>query len=281
MRIAHLSDLHFSKITFSPAQFFSKRWVGNINLLLSRRRAFDTRHLSSLVPLFKQLQVDHIVITGDLTTTSLEGEFEQAAELIASFEKEGITSHILPGNHDHYTQGAHQNHLFYRYFPSPLKEKRVAKTCLGKGWWLITLDTALATSLISSRGEFAPAIEQELKTVLGSIPPTEKIILANHFPLFNNDGPRKVLSRAGHLRTLISEFPQIVLYLHGHTHRQCIADLRFNHLPILLESGSCTYKKHSSWHLIDIQNKELQIQVFHHHAPGEWRITKQQSLGLL
>lgn len=280
MRIAHLSDLHFSKITYSPSQFFSKRWLGNLNLTLSRQRTFKTDHLFDLISLFKEHLIDHLIITGDLTTTSLESEFEQAAEFIQAFQKEGVTTHILPGNHDHYTQNAYKKQLFYRYFPSELSHKKVAKTCLGAGWWLVSLDTALATSLFSSRGEFSVTIEQELETTLLSIPPNEKIILANHFPIFNNDRHRKVLVRAEALANQLKRFPQVLLYLHGHTHRHCIADLRPNQLPIILESGSPSYLKHSSCHVLDIQNKGLDIHVFQHQNE-KWNLAKKQHLRLV
>lgn len=49
LRCAHLSDLHFSEPTWSPSQFFSKRWLGNLNLLLARKKVYTPDNLGSLV----------------------------------------------------------------------------------------------------------------------------------------------------------------------------------------------------------------------------------------
>lgn len=277
MRIAHLSDLHFSKISFTMGQLFSKRWLGNLNLFVSRKKAFNTERLFPLVERLQQEKVDHLIVTGDLSTTSLEAEFAQALELIKAFQEVGIKTHILPGNHDHYTKKAYKNQLFYRYFPSELKEKGVYKTLLSPGWWLVSLDTALATSLFSSRGHFTLALEEALISLLNEIPTKDKIILANHFPLFGNDGPRKALLREKELRKVILKYPQIAFYLHGHTHRHSVADLRVNGLPIILESGSASHIENGSWNLLDISPKETRLQRFQFHEEKGWYASKQFS----
>ena len=40
LRIAHISDLHFAKLSLNPFQIFSKRFIGNANSLLSRKKVF-------------------------------------------------------------------------------------------------------------------------------------------------------------------------------------------------------------------------------------------------
>jgi len=73
--IAHISDLHFSKISFNPLQFFSKRWAGNFNLLLNRPSQRNNTHPFSLLPLFKKRGVSHVIISGDLTSTATDAEY--------------------------------------------------------------------------------------------------------------------------------------------------------------------------------------------------------------
>ena len=75
LRIAHLSDPHFSKITYSPRQFLSKRWMGNLNLLLFRNQAYQTQYLWHLPELVESLEVESVFITGDFSSTSLNEEF--------------------------------------------------------------------------------------------------------------------------------------------------------------------------------------------------------------
>ena len=285
IRIAHISDLHFSKPSLHPGQFFSKRWLGNLNLLFSRKKDFDTERLQSLANLYQELKVNYLIITGDLSTTSLESEFSEAAEFIEQFKKVGIEVFCLPGNHDHYTKKAFQQKLFYHYFPSnfspektsaSLREEGVTLKHLGEGWWLIAIETALATSLISSRGFFSPELEKNLTKILLQLPKDDKVILANHFPLFNNDGPRKALKRASALQEQLQKFPNVKLYLHGHTHRQCIADLRANNLPIVLDSGSASHCERGSWNLIEISPQGCQVQTFQYDLPHlRWQPAKQ------
>lgn len=285
-RIAHISDLHFSKLTWNLSQFFCKRWIGNLNLALKRKHTFAPDTLTALFPLFYERKVDVVVITGDLTSTSHEAEFILAQQFIESLRQEGFKVFTLPGNHDHYTKRAYQQKLFYEFFndcyASPtdsisalsLKNDGLAAAYFGHNWWLIGLDTAIATSLLSSNGYFSNELEQKLEKTLKEIPDDHQVILINHFPLFANESARKSLIRKEALRKLIERFPKIRLFLHGHTHRHTIADLRDSHLPIILDSGSAAQKHGGTWNLIDINPHGCNVEVFKNqsndHSP-EWQ----------
>ncbi len=271
-RFAHISDLHFSRLFFSPTQFFSKRWVGNLNQLVNRKKKFEHSPLYALIPLFQELKVNAVLLTGDLTTTSHEEEFEMAKKYIDALAEAGLKVFIIPGNHDHYTRSAYRNLDFYRYFNilhSPddpmsffkLKEDKVCATHLGKDWWLFALDSAQATSLFSSHGIFSEQVQRNLEHALSFLPPDQKVIMLNHFPFFDADN-KKTLLRADELRTILQRFPQIKLYLHGHTHRHILADLRPSQLPIVIDSGSTAQKKEGTWNLIDITEDGCDISVY-------------------
>ncbi len=270
LKIAHISDLHFSHLSFDPGQFFSKRWIGNLNLVFSRKKGYTPEKLETLHEAFSSLGVTHLLITGDVTTTSLKEEFVKAQEFVKKFENMGIQTFVIPGNHDHYTKAAYKSNLFYEYFPSHLSplldynliEHRVAAMPLSSKWWFVLLDTARATSLISSRGEFSEEIEKNLRSVLSQIPKDTNVILLNHFPLFQNDHPRKELTGAKRLQKVLEEYPQVKLYLHGHSHRHCIADLRENGYPIVIDSGSTARAKDGTWNFIEIEEKNCQITAF-------------------
>src|SRR5580698_9431521 len=147
-RFAHISDLHFSRLSFGPSQFFSKRWVGNLNLILNRKKKFDQTHLYTLIPLFQNLQINGVFITGDLTSTSHNSEFEMAKKFVDTLKEAGLKVFLIPGNHDHYTRKAFRDLIFYRYFNSvqhtddpmsffQLKDDKVSATFLGQNWWLL------------------------------------------------------------------------------------------------------------------------------------------------
>jgi hypothetical protein len=68
----------------------------------------------------------------------------------------------------------------------------------------------------------------------------------------------------------LQRFDQIKLYLHGHTHRHIIADLRASQLPIVVDSGSTSQKEGATWNLIDITAAGCSISAYKK-EPEEWK----------
>lgn len=269
LRFAHISDLHFPYLSLSPLQFFSKRWLGNLNYLLQRRQTFDHKErLPKLLSFFKEQGVTHVIISGDLSITSHPEEFKQAASFVHDLQHSGLTTIAIPGNHDHYTSHAYHHKIFYRYFSDRheekaewnLKDHQVSLTQLKPHLWAVSLDTATATSMLSAQGTFSEKIEMHLCQVLSQIPKEDQIILINHFPFFKSDSPKNGLIRGDALRKVIEKHPNILLYLHGHTHRQIIADLRPNQLPIISDPGSTPHIA-GACHLIQIDQEKVAIDV--------------------
>lgn len=267
MKIAHISDLHFSQWDRGLSQFFSKRWLGNLNYLFGRRKIFSHERLDQLPQLFQQQGITHVLISGDLSTTSSPAEFEKAQAFVTSLEKAGLKVFAIPGNHDQYTKGAYRDQRFYDYFPSTwgvgdLKKDKMTACPLDKTWWLVGLDTALATSWFYSTGEFSSTAEDSLARFLSSLPSDQKVILLNHFPFFPHEPIRKRLERGEALKNLLLKFPQVQLYCHGHTHRHCFADLRASRLPLLINSGCTPHRDHGFWHRLDFDDNHLFAEIF-------------------
>lgn len=265
-RFAHISDLHFSKTTKNISQFFSKRWVGNLNLILRRRKSFHHDILDSLIALLQKEQIQTLLISGDLTSTSLESEFEKASVFVKKTESLGIKVILLPGNHDSYTKEAYQKKLFYHYFSyqyhslENLKEHEVAAHNLFKKWWLVLLDTTLATPLLCSHGKFSETAEKNLQKVLSSLPKDSHVILANHFPLMGKHPAS--LHRSPVLQKILQTHPNIRFYLHGHDHKHKIVDLKNLKLPICIDAGSASYKKSASWTSMELFENRCKVQPF-------------------
>lgn len=268
LRIAHISDLHFAAANLSPLHFFSKRWIGNFYQLLSRYKNFDCSQLEKLADQFSSLKIDYVLVTGDLTTTTRAQELELAKAFIARLQAKGLRVIAIPGNHDHYTKKAWREKHFYRFFPDhgengfSLKEDGLALIPLQKEWTLLALDTACATPLRSSQGHFHPKTESALKKALSGIPSQQNIIVMNHFPLFEQERPRKTLVGASSLRSILSAYPNIRFYLHGHTHIHCVADLRASHYPIILDSGSTSQKASGTWNQIDLTPNSATVHAY-------------------
>lgn len=261
LRIVHLSDPHFSKITFHPSQFLSKRWMGNLNLLLFRNQAYQTKHLWHLPELFDSLEVEKVFITGDFSSTSLDAEFLEGQKFVQAFADVGLPTFTVPGNHDCYTSEAQKDKTYYSYFPSPdLKEKKVVCVSLGKKWWYIGLDCAVAAPLFCAYGLFTEEMERHVEEALSKIPENEHVIIGNHFPLYPHNRPKHDLKRAQSLQTLLKRYPQVKLYIHGHDHKYYLVDKQDEGLPLVLNSGSCAHKPDGTFYLIDLFETECLIE---------------------
>jgi len=116
MRIAHLSDLHiFPEGAIRPRDLLSRRLFGAANVRLFRKRAHSSSIARAAVEAVLGLDVDHTVITGDLTNLALRREFEAVADLVAPLGGwDRLT--IVPGNHDYYTPGAVKERRFEERF---------------------------------------------------------------------------------------------------------------------------------------------------------------------
>lgn len=260
LRLAHLSDPHFSRITLSPKQLINKRWIGNLNLLLFRRHAYQVEHLPHLPELFNALDVEHVCITGDFSSLSLDSEFAEGKAFIEAFSQ---PVHFLPGNHDCYIKEVEKNRRFYDFFPSEdLRNKRVEKKALGKGWWWVGLDCACATPPLFALGRFYVEMEAELERVLSEIPQHERVVIGNHFPLYPTNRPMHDLRRASELQEILKRFPQVKLYLHGHDHWYYIKDKREEGLPLVFNSGSAAHRPDGTFFLFHLHEEECLVERF-------------------
>src|SRR3989344_4054064 len=116
LRIAQISDFHFTNITWNPLRLFSKRFLGNLNWIFKRKNAFSDESLEALPSLLSTLQLDWIFLGGDFTTTALPEEYQKAKDFVGALPTPWIA---IPGNHDHYTAGAYKQKRFYQSLANP------------------------------------------------------------------------------------------------------------------------------------------------------------------
>jgi len=266
LRLAQISDFHFTKLTWNPLYLFSKRLLGNLNWILARKSTFSNHHLEALPAFLQSLELDRILLGGDFTTTSLASEFSLAQSFV---KKLPIPWTAVPGNHDCYTFSACRKKTFYKYFSNltktlrfTLQEHGVEADSLGQGWHLISLDTARATHFYASSGLFSKTQEEHLKELLAELPSDAKILLLNHYPFFQNDTPRRSLMRGKALEALIQKDSRIKAYLHGHTHRNTIANLQPSGFPVILDGGCSGDLEKGSWNLLEIDDQGITVKVF-------------------
>ncbi|PCI78040.1 hypothetical protein COB21_01730 [Candidatus Aerophobetes bacterium] len=282
MKIAHISDPHFFVPNYSLSQFLSKRWLGNLNLLLNRKSELFIERLCLLPLFFKSKGVTDVVISGDLTTTSSDAEFEKAQHFVQQFENEGIRVTLIPGNHDNYTRAAGRGKTFYKYFPSTyknpksahpnLRDDRHTVLPLENNWTMVLVDTSVPTPLHLSTGNFSNTLEQALTSTL-TLLEGKNVILVNHYPFISIEKKQRRLVGAENLFNLLKKFPCVRMYWHGHTHRKIIADLRESKLPVVLDPGSISYKQ-GSFFISDLTQDQIDLKSYHWRK-SHWIVEKQ------
>ena len=108
-RLAHISDLHLLSLRGATVlSFLNKRVTGGANLLLRRAHAHQLALVERALADLAEADVDHLVVTGDLSNLSLAAEFELAHELLRGFG-DGRRVSVIPGNHDRYTYTSDQS----------------------------------------------------------------------------------------------------------------------------------------------------------------------------
>jgi 3',5'-cyclic AMP phosphodiesterase CpdA len=126
LRIAHISDLHVLDLTGTGwHRYLNKRVTGAMNLAGIRRNAHPTAVAELLADRLAAGDIDHVIVTGDLTNLALESEFERARQVIARIGPPSRVT-LIPGNHDLYTRGALRHRRFEKWFGAYLVDDDTA-----------------------------------------------------------------------------------------------------------------------------------------------------------
>lgn len=184
MRIIHLSDIHVWRYALNPLRWFNKRAVGMVSLVAGRARKFRLERIHEVVARVLDLAPDHVLITGDLTTTALPAEFRDARAALAELLLDSTRVTVIPGNHDRYTSGSVRYREFEEWFgafapPGPYP-------------WLRPLDDETAIlgldptrSHLSARGYLPPEQLSSARALVAD--PSNRprrLIVASHYPVF-------------------------------------------------------------------------------------------------
>lgn len=123
LRIAHLSDLHVLDLAGTKwYRFLNKRATGAVNLAGVRRNAHPTAVAEQLADRMRAGDIDHVILTGDLTNLALESEFAAARRIVERIGPPSFVT-LIPGNHDLYTRGSLRHHRFERTFSDYLVDE--------------------------------------------------------------------------------------------------------------------------------------------------------------
>jgi 3',5'-cyclic AMP phosphodiesterase CpdA len=222
LRIIHLSDIHVWRYAFNPLHLLNKRAMGMIALMVRRARRFRLERLRGVVERVRSLEPDHVLITGDLTTTALPAEFRAAREALADLLADPDHVTVIPGNHDRYTFRAMRDRHFEEWFEAFAPSASYP--------WLRFLDRDTAIlgldatrSHVSARG-YLPPEQLARANQLWVDPATHvrRLIVACHYPVAAPPGYArelwsKRLANAAELRGWLASLGPH-LFCCGHVH---------------------------------------------------------------
>jgi 3',5'-cyclic AMP phosphodiesterase CpdA len=237
MRIAHFSDLHLLSLDgVRPHRFLNKRLTGWINIRLKRGHIHRSAYVRAIAREIARLDVEHVVVTGDLTNLALESEYELVRDLLErDLHLDPTRVTVVPGNHDLYTRGALVSRRFERYLGpylvSDLPElgvdaggARFPVVKLRGPVAIVGLSSAVPRPPLVAAGELGPAQLAALARVLAHPEVARRtIVVALHHPAVHAwsrlktyvEGLRDAPALLAQLRPLGGG-----LLLHGHLHRR-------------------------------------------------------------
>ncbi len=223
MKLAVLGDIHLFSLDVHPRRLLSKRVFAHTNLLMNRRHRFNHALLPALVEKAKSLSPELVLFSGDVSTSSLESEFEELERVVAPLVEEVSGGGVLvPGNHDRYTFKSRRvkriESILAKVMPAEFPHVRE----LGPGWRLLALDSAIPNRMFS-RGALGKAQFRGAAEAIRAVPAGEGLVVLCHYPCTL---PPRVPSAWSHdlkeaeaLRRELAACRGRVVYIHGHIHK--------------------------------------------------------------
>lgn len=255
-RFAHISDLHVLELEgTTPVRFLNKRATGMINLVGPRRGQHDIAILEALVEDLSSEEVEHVLVTGDLTNLALESEFARARGLlepIALYERLSV----VPGNHDIYTRGSEREQRFERYFGDLMWPSETTASDRTYPWYkdvngvaVVGLCSARPRLPFIATGEIGGDQLDRLKLLAERHDFENRFtIVLVHHNLHERTKRKNLMHGLNDRRELLElcESVGVNLVLHGHTH---VAHT-FDHGPVtVIGCGSSTWKSEHPDHV--------------------------------
>jgi Icc protein len=225
--IAHVSDIHVSKVNFLPEK------------------------LEACVKEVNEINPDFLVLTGDLTGFGFENEYKSSREYIDQFRQEKL---IIPGNHDARYRG---DIYFEKYFGHGNKVMDVSDNLN-----IIGVDSSVPDL---DEGTVGRGKQRWLREELNKIPGEKiKVVAIHHhlIPVPMTGRERAVLTDAGDvLRVLVESGADLVLCGHRHTPYAWF----MNNIAIITAGSPSTEKVRAnipqSYNLIRITDETIEVKV--------------------
>jgi 3',5'-cyclic AMP phosphodiesterase CpdA len=222
VRLGHISDLHLADRARYPRNGFTPKDCDRHSAKLTK----------GLLDALREVGVDHLLVTGDLTLSAEPREFERAAELLRPWAQAGKLT-VVPGNHDVWTEDAVDTGRFLRAIGADGKGmRRPAPTYphvvpLGEEVVLVALDSArwgddpyatagkLGADQLKLARELCREHQKQGKATLLAF--HHHVILPPERIPSDSLVARMPLADADQVIRLVAELP-VAAVLHGHRH---------------------------------------------------------------
>ena len=221
-RFTHMSDLHLTNPSgVHWTKLLNKRLSGYLFWRYKRQFKHCPKVLAAVARHAKQ-DGEHLVLTGDLTQTSLPEECRQAASWLADLGA-GEDISVIPGNHDAYVQADWSanfdlwrpwmqsdanNQSVGHLFPFVRRRGPIA---------FIGLSSAVPTTLFFANGRVDAGQLMRLKQILADNRDFFRVVLIHHSPASEGVSWRRGLDNHKAVRKVFSD-EGVELVLHGHDH---------------------------------------------------------------
>jgi 3',5'-cyclic AMP phosphodiesterase CpdA len=222
MRLALIGDIHHYRLDVHWRKLVGKRFLGQSNLWLNRRHRFNHGVLSPLIDRVEAIKPDHVLLTGDVTTTSLDDEFHDVAAFLKPLSDKFPTL-LVPGNHDRYTFSSNRNRRIERLLEHLLPPRFPHFANVGGRWHVLALDGA-RPRVFMARGELGRNQIAAARQQIGALREEDGLIVMCHYPIGSPPDALPLtydhrLADARPLAKLLQSCAARVVYVHGHIHR--------------------------------------------------------------
>jgi 3',5'-cyclic AMP phosphodiesterase CpdA len=281
-RLAHVTDPHFRPRagTFAGAgvgDFFGKRAIGAVNLVVNRRRKHRMQLLEAMQADLNARRPDHVAVTGDLGNISIEGEWLEARRWLTGLALSAEAVTVIPGNHDAYVEDV----VARRGFEVMFEAFQTADLRVGQAHYpfvrvrgdlaLVAVNTCVPTGDLGAWGEIGDPQLARLEALLTSAALASKIrvVLLHHPPVMVKPPESRNLRDRDELAAVIGR-AGASLILHGHDHRDERATLvgpRGAPVPVV-GAGSASYaggpESRSRYNIYEIEGRGITVITYVH-----------------
>ncbi|HLL54896.1 MAG TPA: metallophosphoesterase [Myxococcaceae bacterium] len=275
MRFLHCSDVHVTA-NYDAIPIHKLGWRRSIALLELKFGGRATRYaqahevLARIAAECQHREVDHIILSGDVTAYALDEEFRVARESLGDVASNRRRCTVIPGNHDVYTPGAAKEARFHRYFghlvESDLPEYRREGPfpfvrLLGEDAAVVGLNSARVPAVPGfSFGWVGKAQLEGLDALLADPRLANRAVLVtvHHAPFRHTGEPDRPLHGLKDAKELLKRLPgPRFALLHGHIHK------RYHHeatseRPHIFGAGSSTEAGHGGFWIIEAKDGRIQ-----------------------